>query len=592
MPIQPGPLLEQVVVPQDLRKLTAGELPVLADELRHFILDAVSVYGGHLGASLGVVELTVALHYAFNTPHDRLIWDVGHQAYGHKILTGRRKNFHTNRLKGGISGFPKRSESDYDAFGTGHSSTSISAALGMALAAQLQGETDRHHIAVIGDGALTGGMAFEALNQAAVEAVNLLVVVNDNAMSIDPNVGGLLHHLHDLRVGKGLGKNWFEQLGLDYQGPVDGHDIPALLRVFQNYRQQGGVQLLHIVTTKGKGYPQAEQDQVKWHAPGLFDKISGTLHPVTDKPKGPKYQDVFGITLVELATRYEKVYGITPAMPSGSGMNRLMAAFPERSRDVGIAEQHAVTLAAGLAAAGFIPFCAIYSTFLQRAYDQLIHDVALQQLPVVFCLDRGGLVGADGPTHHGAFDLAYLRLIPNLIIAAPRNERELRNLLYTATLHRALPMAIRYPRGNGQDADWQQDFRELTPGRGERLREGKRATLISIGTMADAAAAALKNIPEVGHIDLRYVKPLDEVLLMEAAQTPLIITLEDGCLAGGAGSAIGEWLAQHAYEGKLIQMGLPDKFIEQGSQEELFAELGLDAEGVKARLSEMLGLTD
>lgn len=576
-----GALLATVHSPAELRLLQANQLPQLAEELRHFILDAVSAYGGHLAASLGVVELTVALHYYFNTPDDRLIWDVGHQAYGHKILTKRREQFHTNRRKGGISGFPKRDESEFDAFGTGHASTSISAALGMALAAKLQGQHQRRQIAVIGDGALTGGMAFEALNQAAVEEVSLLVIVNDNAMSIDPNVGGLLQHLLALRQGLSNGPNWFEQLGLRYDGPIDGHDLAALQQAFVAYDKQGGVQILHIVTTKGKGYAPAEQDQLKWHATGLFDKISGSQQVITTHKAGPKYQDVFGKTLVELAQLDARVFGITPAMPSGSGMNVLMQTLPDRARDVGIAEQHAVTLAAGMAAEGLVPFCAIYSTFLQRAYDQLIHDVALQKLPVVFCLDRGGLVGADGATHHGAFDLAYLQLIPNLIIAAPRNEIELRNLLYTALLQRELPFAIRYPRGNGNEPNWQQPFKLLPPGKGERLQSGQRATLISIGTMAENVSEAITGLTDIGHIDLRYIKPLDEMLLRQAAQTPLIITVEDGCLTGGVGANIGAWLNANHYRGQLISLGLPDQFIEQGSQEELFVELGLDAAGIQ-----------
>jgi len=581
LPIPVGPLLAAIKTPVELRGLQTAQLPQLADELRHFILDAVSAYGGHLAASLGTVELTVALHYHFNTPDDRLIWDVGHQAYGHKILTGRRENFHTNRRKNGISGFPKRTESEFDAFGTGHASTSISAALGMAIAAKMQGQDQRRHIAVIGDGALTGGMAFEALNQAAVEEVSLLIVVNDNAMSIDPNVGGLLQHLLALRTAQGQGPNWFEQLGLRYNGPIDGHDLTALRKAFTDYDKQGGVQILHIITTKGKGYGPAEQDQLKWHATGLFDKISGSQQAVVHPKSGPKYQDVFGQTLLELAQMDERVFGITPAMPSGSGMNLLMYTLPDRARDVGIAEQHAVTLAAAMAAEGMVPFCAIYSTFLQRAYDQLIHDVALQKLPVVFCLDRGGLVGADGATHHGAFDLAYLQLIPNLIIAAPRNEKELRNLLYTALQQREFPFAIRYPRGNGNDTDWKQPFKLLAPGIGERLQSGQRATIISIGTMAEYVSEAITGLTDIGHMDIRYVKPLDEQLLRQAAQTPLIITVEDGCIAGGAGAAIGAWLQKNQYRGRLITLGLPDQFIEQGSQEELFAELGLDSSGIR-----------
>ncbi len=580
--LQAGPLLQTIDDPAQLRQLRRDQLPQLAEELRHFLLDAVSRYGGHLGASLGTVELTLALHYSFNTPHDRLIWDVGHQAYGHKVLTGRRDSFHTNRQLDGISGFPVRHESPYDAFGTGHASTSIGATLGMALAARGIAP-QRHHIALIGDGALTGGMAFEALNQAATEDVNLLVVVNDNAMSIDPNVGGLLRQLEQLRTGSHQGPNWFENLGLNYSGPIDGHNTDALLDAFANYRRVGGVAVLHVVTVKGKGYPQAESDQVRWHAPGLFDKLSGNLHPVKPAP-GPKYQDVFGQTLLELAEIAPKLFAITPAMPSGSGLVAFMEKYPERSRDVGIAEQHAVTLAAGFAAEGWKPFCAIYSTFLQRAYDQLIHDVALQQLPVVFCIDRAGLVGADGATHHGAFDLAYLRCIPHMVVAAPRNERELRNMLYTALFHNG-PMAIRYPRGNGNDPDWQQDFEQLALGRGVWLKEGEHTLVLSVGTMADTVQEALQGSP-YAHADLRYVKPLDEELLQTARNFARVVVVEDGCISGGAGSAVGEWLLAHNYPGRFLSLGLPDRFVPHASTQELYQQLGLDVEGIRKSLEE------
>ncbi len=580
--LQAGPLLQTIDDPAQLRQLRRDQLPQLAEELRHFLLDAVSRYGGHLGASLGTVELTLALHYCFNTPHDRLIWDVGHQAYGHKVLTGRRDSFHTNRQLDGISGFPVRQESPYDAFGTGHASTSIGAALGMALAARSL-TPQRHHIALIGDGALTGGMAFEALNQAATEDVNLLVVVNDNAMSIDPNVGGLLRQLEQLRTGSHQGPNWFENMGLNYSGPIDGHDTDALLDAFANYQRVGGVAVLHVVTVKGKGYPQAESDQVRWHAPGLFDKLSGNLHPVKPAP-GPKYQDVFGQTLLELAEIAPKLFAITPAMPSGSGLVAFMEKYPERSRDVGIAEQHAVTLAAGFAAEGWKPYCAIYSTFLQRAYDQLIHDVALQQLPVVFCIDRAGLVGADGATHHGAFDLAYLRCIPHMVVAAPRNERELRNMLYTALFHNG-PMAIRYPRGNGNDPAWQQDFEQLELGRGVWLKEGEHTLVLSVGTMADTVQEALQGSP-YAHADMRYVKPLDEELLQAARSFARVVVVEDGCISGGAGSAVGEWLLAHNYPGRFLSLGLPDRFVPHASTQELYQQLGLDVEGIRKSLEE------
>lgn len=585
--LTPGPLLAQIQSPVDLRKLLPDQLPQLAEELRHYILDAVARYGGHLGASLGTVELTIALHYVFNTPYDSLIWDVGHQAYGHKILCERRDSFITNRRQGGISGFPKRSESIYDSFGTGHASTSISAALGMALAAALKKE-DRNHLAVIGDGALTGGMAFEALNQAAVENVRLLVIINDNTMSIDPNVGGLLQQLEKLRTGKNQSTNWFENLGLRYSGPIDGHDINALITAFETYQQEGGVQLIHITTTKGKGYPLAEQNQVKWHAPGLFDKISGQLQPDQAELPGPRYQDVFGDTLIALAQDNPLIYAITPAMPSGSGLVKFMATFPERSRDVGIAEQHAVTLAAGLATAGFRPFCAIYSSFLQRAYDQLIHDVALQNLAVVFCIDRAGLVGADGPTHHGAFDLAFLRIIPNLVVAAPRNAAELRNLLFTASHYKAGPFAIRYPRGNSPDLPSNSAFSYLEPGKGALLKEGDDAYIISVGNTAALAEAVLADFPGVGHIDLRYVKPFDTQLLTLAAKTKRIITLEDGCLAGGVGEAIGSWLHKQQFQFTLINLGLPDQFIDQGNTRALWESVGLSVNNLRNQLKTLL----
>lgn len=574
-------LLSRIEWPADLRQLSTKQLPELANELRQHLIDVVSAQGGHFGAGLGVVELTVALHHAFDTPNDRLIWDVGHQAYAHKMLTGRRAAFQSNRRWQGISGFPARSESIYDAFGTGHASTSISAALGMAIAARQQGLHQRWHIAVIGDGALTGGMAFEALNQAATEKVNLLIVLNDNAMSIDPNVGGLQEHLNTLRVDASARPSIFEKIGIPYAGPVDGHDLPSLLQAFEAAKKQGGVQLLHVLTTKGKGFAPAEAEQTHWHATGLFDKISGTKQ--AEKPQlGPKYQDVFGHSLLALAQQFSNIVGITPAMPSGSSMIILQEALPERTFDVGIAEAHAVTLAAGMAAEGLKPFCAIYSTFLQRAYDQLIHDVALQQLPVVFCIDRAGLVGADGPTHHGAFDLAYLRCIPNMVVAAPRNEVELRNLLFTAAQHDAGPIAIRYPRGNGQNAAWQQPFAAVEIGKAEWLRKGGRMLVISVGTLAEQVQQAIADLPEVAHVDLRFVKPLDTEMLAQALQYEAIVTVEDGCLAGGAGSAIAEWLLAQGYQGRFKSLGLPDTFIPHGSPEELYRFCGLDVAGIRA----------
>jgi 1-deoxy-D-xylulose-5-phosphate synthase len=574
-------LLSQIYFPADVRTLAKSQLPQLCEEIRQFIIDSVSTHGGHFGAGLGVVELTVALHYVFNTPNDRLIWDVGHQAYAHKIITGRRLKFHTNRKWGGLSGFPQRSESDYDAFGTGHASTSISAALGMAIASRQKAEK-RWHLAVIGDGALTGGLAFEALNQAATEKLPLLIVINDNAMSIDPNVGGLQEHLNQLKAGLREGPNLFENLGLRYEGPLDGHDVNLLVDHLSMLKQQEGPIVLHLKTTKGKGYTPAEQAQTQWHATGAFDKIKGYAD-VSPTQTGPRFQDVFGHTLLELAQNNDKLVGITPAMPSGSSMSILQQALPQRAFDVGIAEAHAVSLAAGMASEGLKPFCAIYSTFLQRAYDQLIHDVALQNLPVVFCIDRAGLVGADGPTHHGAFDLAYLRCIPNMVVAAAANERELRHLMFTAATYTDGPFAIRYPRGNGFDQAWKQEMQYIPPGTSNWLKTGEEVLVISIGTMARAVSEALKDTP-FAHVDLRYVKPLDENMLQEALLFPKIITVEDGCINGGAGSAIGEWLLAHGYSGKFKTLGLPDAFLPHGSQSELYAHCGLDMANIRKKV--------
>jgi len=571
------PLLETINDPQDLRKLPVAQLNELAAELRRFIIDIVATKEGHLGASLGVVELTLALHYAFNTPEDQLIWDVGHQAYGHKILTGRRDNFDTNRQLGGLSGFPKREESVYDAFGTGHSSTSISAALGMAIAAKIQGNTQRQHIAVIGDASIASGMAFEALNHAGDSDANLLVILNDNAIGIDPSVGALKNYLTNVKTGSQRQENIFEALNFKYFGPVDGHDIDKLLEIIKTLKKIKGPKFLHVITTKGKGLKQAEKEQVVYHAPGKFDALTGELNPKSSTPQPPKYQDVFGLTLVELAKKNKKIVGITPAMPTGSSLKYMMQEFPERAFDVGIAEQHAVTLSAGIAAAGGVVFCAIYSTFLQRAYDQLIHDVTLQKLPVIFCVDRAGLVGADGATHHGVFDLAYLRCIPNLIIFAPRNEESLRNMMFTAQLGLEQPIAIRYPRGRGTTINWKAPFQKIGIGKAEKLTEGDNIALLVTGTMTETA--------------LGFVKPLDLAALQEIFSTyTYVVTLEDGVASAGFGSAVAEEGTRQNYKGKLQVLGIPDTFIEQGTTEELRASVGLDFESLKAHVAHCLTL--
>lgn len=577
--------LQYINSPADLKKLKPGELTLLATELREFIIDIVSVKQGHLGSSLGVVELTIALHYVFDTPNDRLVWDVGHQAYPHKILTGRRDVFITNREFGGISGFPKRTESIYDVFGTGHASTSISAVLGMAIAARLIGDENRQHIAVIGDASIAGGMAFEGLNHAGVANSNLLIILNDNEMGIDPNVGALKKYLTSVKLDKNQkAKNIFEALNFNYYGPVDGHDLNALLDILTELKQKKGPNFLHIITKKGKGLEQAENDQVTYHAPGKFDKETGDLLELDDKNKPPRFQHVFGTTLVELADQNPKIIGITAAMPTGTSMKYMLEKIPERAFDVGIAEQHAVTMAAGLAAEGFIPFCAIYSTFLQRAYDQIIHDVALQNLPVVFCLDRSGLVGEDGPTHHGVFDLAYLRIIPNLIVAAPMDEIELRNMMYTAQLGLQHPIAIRYPRGRGFNRNWHQDFKAMEIGRGRILREGSKIAVLSIGTIGQTVKNAIEalNTDAIAHYDMRFVKPLDTILMHEIAQKfSTVVTVEDGVLKGGFGSEILEFLDEHNYlEIQLSRLGLPDRFIPHGSSEELYRSVELDQESL------------
>lgn len=630
MLIQPGKLLAQINSPDDLKKFGKDQLVQISEELRQFIVDDVSVYGGHFGAGLGVVELTVALHYVLNTPDDQLIWDVGHQAYGHKILTGRREVFHTNRIYKGISGFPKRKESEYDAFGVGHSSTSISAALGMAAASKYKGDHKRQHVAVIGDGALTGGMAFEAMNHAGVSDTNMLIILNDNCMSIDPNVGALKQYLTDITTSQTynkvkdevwhlLGKiskfgfsaqdvaskiegalkstllkqsNLFESLNLRYFGPVDGHDVNHLVEVLSDLKHIPGPKILHCITVKGKGYPLAEKDQTKWHAPGKFDKITGEIaKKVFDSPQAPKYQDVFGHTLVELAEQDNKIMGITPAMPSGSSMNIMMKAMPDRAFDVGIAEQHAVTFAAGLATQGLKPFCNIYSSFMQRAYDQVIHDVCLQDLPVVFCLDRAGFAGADGPTHHGAYDLAFFRCIPNLVVTAPMDEEELRNLMYSASKHNG-PYSIRYPRGQGVMPDWRKPMREIPLGQGRIVKEGEDIAILTIGHIGNYAVEATTTLAKEGlnpaHYDMRFVKPLDEALLQEIfSKFRKVITVEDGCLIGGFGSAVLEWMVDNGYSSQVKRLGIPDQVVEHGEQLQLHAECGFDPEGIMNAVREL-----
>ena len=573
-------LLEHINATTDLRQLSTSELPQLAQELRQFIIEIVATKEGHLGASLGVVELTIALHYVFNTPEDVLVWDVGHQAYVHKILTGRKHQFHTNRQYKGLSGFPKRDESVYDAFGTGHSSTSISAALGMAIASQLKGE-NRQHIAVIGDASIASGMAFEGLNHAGVTTANLLVILNDNAIGIDPSVGALKQYLTNVKKGTQKQDNIFEALNFEYSGPIDGHDMSALLTALEHLKTIDGPKFLHIITTKGKGLKQAETDQVTYHAPGKFDATTGNLLAKSSGPLPPKYQDVFGLTLLELARANTAIVGITPAMPTGSSLKYMMEALPDRAFDVGIAEQHAVTMAAGMASQGLMPFCTIYSTFLQRAYDQIIHDVALQNLPVIFCIDRAGLVGEDGATHHGVFDLAYLRCIPNLIIVAPRNEMELRNIMYTAQKGLQQPIAIRYPRGRGVTPDWKSAFESIEIGTGVQLEQGENLAILSIGAISNTVSTAIEGL-NCAHYDLRFVKPLDTRLLHTIFKTySTLVTIEDGVISGGFGSAILEFAAAHHYKNEVIVKGIPDVFIEQGPVDTLFETLELDSQHLK-----------
>ncbi len=631
MDIHPGPLLKAIDSPSDLKKLNRSQLQELCDELRQYIVDVVSVYGGHFGASLGVVELTVALHYVFNTPYDQLVWDVGHQAYGHKILTGRRNNFITNRKYKGLSGFPKRTESEYDSFGVGHSSTSISAALGMAMASHYKGEDDRQHVAIIGDGAMTAGMAFEALNHAGIEKSNLLIILNDNCMSIDPNVGALKEYLTDITTSqtynrlrddfwKALGKlpaksfsrkmvskleaglkgllsnssNLFEALNLRYFGPIDGHNITKLVDTLKDIKDIPGPKLLHIKTVKGKGYSLAEKDQTIWHAPGLFDKITGEIYKKKfDLPQPPKYQDVFGYTIIEIAEKNDKIMGVTPAMPSGSSLKFMMEKMPSRAFDVGICEQHAVTLSAGLATQGMRVYCNIYSSFMQRAYDQVVHDVAIQKLPVIFCLDRAGLVGEDGPTHHGAYDIAYMRCIPNMIISAPMNESELRDLMYTAQLDSIEnPFVIRYPRGAAVKADWQSPMKEIAIGTGRKIKGGEEIAVLTFGHPGNFAAEAIRDTAREGinpaHYDMRFVKPLDEKMLHEVFSIyTKIITVEDGTVKGGFGSAILEFMAENNYTAQVKILGIPDKIIEHGTPKQLYDEVGIDANHIAEAIRDM-----
>ena len=625
-------ILNQIDSPDDLKSLDITELMQLSNELRQFIIDTVSVNGGHFGASLGVVELSVALHYVFNTPYDQLVWDVGHQAYGHKILTGRKNIFHTNRKFKGISGFPKRDESIYDTFGVGHSSTSIGAALGMSVASQLSGKKDKQHIAVIGDGALTGGQAFEALNHAGIENSNLLVILNDNCMSIDPNVGALKEYLTDITTSRTynkvknevwdlLGKfskfgpnaqsivrkiensikssmleqsNYFESLNFRYFGPVDGHNLEHIVHVLEDLKNIPGPKILHCITTKGKGYQPAEDgDTTKWHAPGLFNKDSGKSLSIEKNVISPqKYQDIFGHTIIELAKINHKIVGVTPAMPSGCSLKYMMQEMPDRAFDVGIAEQHAVTFSAGMSTQGMLPFCNIYSTFMQRAFDQVVHDVAIQNLNVVFCIDRAGLVGEDGPTHHGVFDIAYFRCIPNMIISAPMNEEELRNLMFTAQEEEHGPFVIRYPRGKGVMIDWKTDFKSIKIGTGRKLKSGNDIAILSIGHIGNYAAEVCSEFDKdgfhVAHYDMRFAKPLDQKILHDVFQNySHVITIEDGCITGGMGSSILEFMADNQYSSEVYRLGIPDNFIEHGPQKELHDLCGYSPKKIKVQIEQI-----
>lgn len=634
---KPGSFLDQIDIPQDLRaKFSLEDLPQVSAEVRQYIIDVISEIGNsHFGASLGVVELTVALHFVFDTPKDKIVWDVGHQAYGHKILTGRRKIFHTNRSKGGISGFPKRSESEYDTFGVGHSSTSVSAALGMAIANKYNGDSKTQHIAVIGDGAMTAGMAFEGINHAGFEKdANLLVILNDNGMSIEPSVGALREYSKNFKPSQPLGNvkdelwkllgkvskfgpdaqsivakvskalkggqsNLFESLNFQYFGPIDGHDVERLASVLSELKDIPGPKILHCITRKGAGYKFSEEgNPAQWHAPGIFNKVTGEIvkiAPAASIP--PKYQDVFGHTIVELAEKNEKIMGITPAMPSGCSLNIMMKAMPNRAFDVGIAEQHAVTFSAGLATQGLLPFCNIYSSFMQRAYDQVLHDVALQNLDVVFCLDRAGLVGADGATHHGAYDLAYMRCIPNMIVASPMNEEELRNLMFTAQLPNKGPFTIRYPRGRGVLSEWKTPMKEITVGKGRRLTNGDDIAILSIGHPGNFVQEAVDELSKIGvsvaHYDMRFVKPLDEIMLHEVfTKFKYIVSVEDGCVMGGFGSAVIEFMADQKYQADLTRLGIPDKYIHHGTQKELWSDCGFDAKGIVNTVIKTLSISE
>ncbi|MFH0842949.1 MAG: 1-deoxy-D-xylulose-5-phosphate synthase [Bacteroidota bacterium] len=624
-------LLSKISTPEDLRKLDSSDLIKVSTELRQFIIDAVSTNPGHLGASLGVVELTVALHYVFNTPFDKIIWDVGHQAYGHKILTGRRDIFNTNRKYKGISGFPKMAESEYDAFGTGHSSTSISAALGMSVASKKKGET-RHVVAVIGDGAMTAGEAFEGLNHAGFAKSDLLVILNDNKIAIDPNVGALKEYLLDITTSKTYNRfknkvwnalgifgrfgpktrtlasqiesglkstildksNIFEGMNFRYFGPIDGHDVLHLVRVLEDLKRIPGPKLLHCLTVKGKGFKQAEENQTVFHAPGKFDKETGELIDIPDGDTLPAYQEVFGKTILELARKNEKIVGITPAMPTGCSLCIMMKEMPDRTYDVGIAEQHAVTFSAGLAAQGMIPFCNIYSSFIQRAYDQVIHDVALQKLHVVFCIDRGGLVGSDGATHHGFFDMAFMRTIPNLTVTAPMDAIELRNMMYTSQLEKNnMPFSIRYPRGRSNITDWERPFEEIEIGRARKLSDGSDIAVLTIGNPGNDVATVVKKLEKesitIAHWDMRFAAPLDKDALHSVFRNlKKIITVEDGVLKGGFGSAVIEFMCDNSYNAEVRRLGIPDYFVEQGTQEELYHECGFDQEGIERTIREML----
>jgi 1-deoxy-D-xylulose-5-phosphate synthase len=619
-----GTLLSKINSPADLKKLREEDLPQVCEEIRLFIIDVISSNPGHLGASLGTVELAVAIHYVFDTPSDKLIWDVGHQAYAHKILTGRKDRFYTLRKQNGISGFPKMSESEYDAFGTGHSSTSISAAFGMAVASSLMGNNKRQHIAVIGDGSITGGMAMEALNNAGVSKANLLVILNDNKIAIDKNVGAIKEYLLDITTSQSYNRfkdmvwkimggdtgygsnsrsivkqignavkstilkksNLFEAFKFRYFGPTDGHDVIHLVKILRDLQRISGPKILHTITVKGKGLPNAEKEPTTYHSPGIFDKKTGEIKKTECTERlSPKFQNVFGITLIELAEQNKRIVGITPAMPTGSSLNMMMQVMPDRAFDVGIAEQHAVTFAAGLAAQGMIPFCNIYSTFMQRAYDQVIHDVALQKLHVVFCLDRGGLVGEDGATHHGAFDLAYLRTIPGITIAAPLNEEELRNLMYTAQLDDAGTFSIRYPRGRGFLSEWKNPFQKMEIGKGQKLREGNDLAIVTLGITGNFALEAADLLEKDGIktavYNMRFLKPIDEEILHEVFKKfKKVITVEDGTIIGGLGSAVLEFMTDHNYSAKIKRLGVPDQFAGQGAPEELYRIYGYDADGI------------